>query len=144
MAQYMQMRPFMRVLFDDERTADKAAEIGPAMLAARSIRLTEVAAQLRGSSDASYKRIQRFLRQADPRQVLWRLFQEQAEFVIGDRPRSSVRKRTGPSMWGRSKMASPKGSGPCCWQCPIAGGPSRVDWSPIHRKPSPWARIRAI
>jgi hypothetical protein len=37
-----------------------------------------------GSSDASYKRIQRFVKNSDPRQVLWRLFQEPAEFVIGD------------------------------------------------------------
>lgn len=84
MAKYINIRPFMRVLFDDERTADKAAEIGQAILAARSIRLTEIAAQLPGSDEASYKRIQRFLKQSDPRQVLWRLFQEQAEFVIGD------------------------------------------------------------
>jgi Transposase DDE domain len=84
MAQYINMRSFMRVLFDDERTADKAAEIGEAILAARSIRLTEIARHLRGSSDAGYKRIQRFLKQCDPRQGLWRLFREQAEFVIAD------------------------------------------------------------
>jgi Transposase DDE domain len=84
MAQYIDLQSFMRVLFDDERAADKAAEIGQAILSARSIRLTEIAAHLRGSSTASSKRIQRFLKQCDPRQVLWRLFQEQAEFVIGD------------------------------------------------------------
>lgn len=84
MAKYINIRPFMRALFDDEPTAHKAAEIGQAILAARSIRLTEIAAQMSGSDDASYKRIQRFLKQSDPRQVLWRLFQEQAEFVIGD------------------------------------------------------------
>jgi hypothetical protein len=78
------MRQFMQALFDDETMADKAAEIGQAILAARSLRLTEIAAKMKGSSDASYKRIGRFIRQADPRQALWRLFQEQAEFVIGD------------------------------------------------------------
>ena len=31
-----------------------------------------------------YKRIQRFLHRVDPRQALWRLFREEAEFVIGD------------------------------------------------------------
>jgi hypothetical protein len=74
----------MQALFDDPTTANKAAEIGQAILAARSIRLTDVARQMRGSSAASYKRIGRFIRQADPRQALWRLFQEPEEFVIGD------------------------------------------------------------
>jgi hypothetical protein len=74
----------MQALFDDESTANKAAEIGQAILAARSLRLTDIATKMKGSSDASYKRIGRFLRQADPRQALWRLFPEQAEFVIGD------------------------------------------------------------
>lgn len=78
------MRRFMRLLFDDEAIADQAAEIGQAILAARSLRLTEIAAQMRGKSAAAYKRIQRFLRKADPRQVLWRLLGDQAEFVIGD------------------------------------------------------------
>jgi hypothetical protein len=78
------MRQFMQALFDDEILANKAAEIGQAMLAARSLRLTDIAAKMKGNSDASYKRIGRFIRQADPRQALWRLFQEQAEFVIGD------------------------------------------------------------
>jgi hypothetical protein len=39
------MRQFMRALFDDETTANKAAEIGQAILAARSIRLTDIAAK---------------------------------------------------------------------------------------------------
>ena len=39
-----------------------------------------------GNCDADYKRIQRFLGQTDPREGLWRLFQEEAEFVIGDPP----------------------------------------------------------
>jgi hypothetical protein len=37
-----------------------------------------------GKSLAGYKRIQRFLKASDPREALWRLFQENAEFVIGD------------------------------------------------------------
>lgn len=56
--------------FDDETTADKAAEMGQAMLAARSLRLTEIAAKMHDSSAASYKRIQRFLRGVDPRAML--------------------------------------------------------------------------
>ncbi|MEM4203124.1 MAG: hypothetical protein QXS54_03545 [Candidatus Methanomethylicaceae archaeon] len=55
------MRLFMQQFFDDETTAAKAAKIGQAMLAARSLRLIEIAAKMRGSSAAGYKRIQRFL-----------------------------------------------------------------------------------
>jgi hypothetical protein len=84
MNKFINVRPFMQRLFDDQVTANKAAEIGQAMLAARSLRLTEIAVKMRGSSDASYKRVQRFVKQTDPREALWRLFQEQAEFVIGD------------------------------------------------------------
>ena len=73
------MRSFMRPFFEDETTADKAAEIGHAMLAARCLQLSEMAAKMRDGSAASYKRLQRFVRQIDPRPVLWRLFQEQAE-----------------------------------------------------------------
>jgi hypothetical protein len=85
MKNYSIIRLFMLNLFDDERTASKAVEIGEAILAARSLRLTEIAAQMRCKKQATaYKRIQRFVSQTDPRQVLWRLFQEQAELVIGD------------------------------------------------------------
>jgi len=80
----IQLSKFMQELFDERSAAQKAAEIGQAILIARSIRLTDIAAQMKGSRDASYKRIQRFLDQVDPRQALWRLFQEEAEFVIGD------------------------------------------------------------
>jgi len=39
---------------------------------------------MRGSRKAGYTRMQRFVRQTDPRQALGRLFPQQAEFVIGD------------------------------------------------------------
>lgn len=84
MNKFINIRPFMQSLFDDQDTANKAAEIGQAILAARSLRLTDIATQMKGTPDASYKRIQRFVKQTDPREALWRLFQEQAEFVIGD------------------------------------------------------------
>jgi len=84
MNKFINIRPFMQGLFDDQMTANKAAEIGQAMLAARSLRLTEIAAKMGGNSDASYRRIQRFIKHSDPREALWRLFQERAEFVIGD------------------------------------------------------------
>lgn len=84
MSKFINIHPFMQGLFDEEGTARRAAEIGQGILAARSLRLTDIAVAMKGNSTASYKRIQRFIREEDPRQALWRLFQEQAEFVIGD------------------------------------------------------------
>ena len=84
MNKFIKMGRFMQALFDDQTTAHKAAEIGQAMLAARSLRMTDIAAKMKGNSDANYKRIQRFIKPVDPRTALWRLFQEDAEFVIGD------------------------------------------------------------
>jgi hypothetical protein len=75
---------FVRAIFDDEETAQQAAEIGQAILAARSLRMTDIASHMEGNSAAAYKRIQRFLKQNDPRQALWRLYQADAEFMIGD------------------------------------------------------------
>jgi len=46
--------------------------------------LTDIAVEMEGESAAGYKRIQRFLKAVDPRVALWRRFQEEAEFVIGD------------------------------------------------------------
>lgn len=104
----IKIRPFMQGLFDDPTAADKAAEIGQAILAARSLRLTEIAAEMRGSNDAGYKRIQRFVKQSDPREALWRLFQEQAEFVIGDpteieRPQARKTEYVGTLKDGKTK-----------------------------------------
>jgi len=84
MTKFINICQFMQGLFDEETTARKAAEIGQAILAAHSLRLTDIAVQMKGNGDASYKRIQRFLREGEPREALWRLFQEDAEFVIGD------------------------------------------------------------
>jgi len=75
---------FVRAVFDDEETAQQAAEIGQAILAARSLRMTDIACHMDGNSDAAYKRIQRFLKRNDPRLTLARLYQADAEFVIGD------------------------------------------------------------
>ena len=75
---------FVKAIFDDEETAEQAAEIGQAILAGRSLRMTDIARHMEGNSAAAYKRIQRFLKHNDPRQVLGRLYQAEAEFMIGD------------------------------------------------------------
>jgi len=84
MNKFINNQEFMAELFDDQDIADRAGEIGDAILAARSLRLTDIAVEMEGESTAGYKRIQRFLKIVDPRTTLWRLFQEEAEFVIGD------------------------------------------------------------
>ncbi len=104
----IQMLSFMQYLFDDPRQARRAAEIGEAMLKARSVRLSEVAARMRGNSEAAYKRIQRFLHRNDPREALWRLLPDQAEFVIGDiteieRPQARKTAYVGTLKDGKSK-----------------------------------------
>lgn len=75
---------FVRAIFDEEETAQQAAEIGQAILAARSLRMTDIACHMAGNGAAAYKRIQRFLKRNDPRQVLGRLYQPEAEYMIGD------------------------------------------------------------
>ena len=84
MNKFINKQEFMALLFDDPDSAKRAGEIGEALLAAQSLRLTDVAVEMEGESAAGYKRIQRFLKANDPRLALWRLFQEEAEFVIGD------------------------------------------------------------
>lgn len=84
MDKFINNQEFMVELFDDEEQAKRAGEIGGAILEARSLRMTDIAVEMEGESAAGYKRIQRFLGKADPRAALWRLFQEEAEFVIGD------------------------------------------------------------
>jgi len=84
MDKFINNQEFMLELLDDDDLAGRAGEIGAAILEARSRRLTDIAVEMEGESAAGYKRIQRFLGKADPRAVLWRLFQEDAEFVIGD------------------------------------------------------------
>lgn len=84
MNKFINKQGFMAELFDEAEIAQQAGEIGEAILEARSLRLTDIAVEMEGESAAGYKRIQRFLQKADPRLALWRLFQEDAAFVIGD------------------------------------------------------------
>src|SRR6185503_14440688 len=69
---------------DSPTVAREAAFILKAILLARSPRLSDIARKMPGKPDSAYKRLRRFLQQNDPRPVLARLFQAQAEFVLGD------------------------------------------------------------
>lgn len=75
---------FTRYLFDAPAEAQQAAEILKAILLARSPRLQDIARKMPGTTHSAYKRLQRFLEQNDPRSVLSRLFQSEAEFILGD------------------------------------------------------------
>ncbi len=66
------------------KVAQQASEILQGIMAARSPRLSDIAAQMPGTEAASYKRIQRFLQRQEPGQALRLLFNEEADFVIGD------------------------------------------------------------
>ncbi len=81
---------FMHQLIDDEKTAQRGAEIVKAMLEAQSPRASNIAEHMAGKSESNYKVIQRFLKAVDTQELLMRLYQEQAEFVIGD-PTEMVR-----------------------------------------------------
>jgi len=84
MDKFTQLLPFMQTLFDDASAARKATAIVAGILRARSPRLSEIAREMDGKDAANYKAIQRFLAAKDPSEVLPRLFQEEAAFVIGD------------------------------------------------------------
>jgi hypothetical protein len=84
MYEFIRTVEFTQELFDREEEAEKAAEIIQAILEARSPRLSDISQRMRGKPGANYKQLQRFLAQADPREVLIRLFEEEAPFVIGD------------------------------------------------------------
>jgi len=84
MLKFINISEFMRYLFDDEDQALKAAKIIRALLKAQSPRLSNIAEKMEGKSDTCYKAIQRFIARADIKRQLLRLFQEEAEFVLGD------------------------------------------------------------
>lgn len=83
----MRRIPFERIaqlLFDEPTVIKGMAEVLQAVLQARSARWTEIAAKMKGSEAAAYKRLQRLMKRADPREALLRLFVEQSDFVLGD------------------------------------------------------------
>ena len=84
MYKFMQIEKFARVIFDTDETAKKASKIMEGILQAQSPRISDIADQMAGNDDANYKMVQRFLKQENLQEVLQRLFNEEAKFVIGD------------------------------------------------------------
>ena len=83
MLEFINASGLMQFLFDGEDLAEKAGQIIQAILESRSPRLSDISHRMSGNPEANYKAIQRFLGQADPREALIHLFQEDAPFVIG-------------------------------------------------------------
>lgn len=75
---------FMQHLFDQPATGQRAGQIIEGIVAARSPRLSDIAQHMPGTPAANYKAIQRFIMRTDLKAALQRLFQADAQFVIGD------------------------------------------------------------
>jgi hypothetical protein len=108
MDKFIRIFEFAHQLFTDEHTAQQASEIIEGIMEARSPRLSDIAARMAGNEAASYKRIQRFLQDNDPREALNTLFNEEADFVIGDpteieRPHANKTEYVGSLMDGQTK-----------------------------------------
>ena len=84
MYKFMQIEKFAKVIFDSDKSAEKASKIMNGILEAKSPRISDVADQMDGSYEANYKMIQRFLQGENLQEVLKRLFNEEAEYVLGD------------------------------------------------------------
>src|SRR5512139_2869020 len=108
MDKFIRILEFAQQLFTDEHTAHQASEIIEGIMEACSPRLSDIAARMAGNEGASYKRIQRFLQDNDPREALKTLFNEEAEFVIADpteieRPHAERTEYVGTLMDGETK-----------------------------------------
>lgn len=84
MLQSNQIFQFAQLLFDSDDEARQATPILKAILDAQSARQSEIAQKMRGTPEANYKHLQRFMQKVDAKQTLLRLFQAEAPFVLGD------------------------------------------------------------
>ena len=108
MNKFIRIFKFTKQLFTDQKTAWQASQIIEGIMKTRSPRLSDIAARMPGSEAASYKRIQRFLQSVDPCESLRMLFNEEADFVIGDpteieRPHAQKTEYVGTLKDGRTK-----------------------------------------
>ncbi len=85
MDKFINFSRFLEYFFDEEKLVQQAARIVKGLMEAQSPRLSNIAEKMSGQrSDSNYKVIQRFLKQVDLKQSLKRLYQGDAEFIIGD------------------------------------------------------------
>lgn len=91
------IQKFADQLFCSNDEVRKGAAILKAILDAGSLRLSDIAQAMKGSPQANYKAIHRFLKMSVPQEALLRLYQEEAPFILAD-PTEITRsqaKRTG-------------------------------------------------
>jgi len=84
MYKFTRIIKFAKSIFDDKKTARKASKIMAGILEAQSPRISDIADKKPGNEAGNYKMIQRFLKQENIPELLNRLFNEEAEFVLGD------------------------------------------------------------
>lgn len=84
MYKFIRIQRFAKSLFSSDKESQKAGEIIAGILKARSPRISDIAASVKGKYEANYKRIQRFLDEVNPKEQMQMLFNEEAEFVICD------------------------------------------------------------
>lgn len=108
MDKFTRISEFTDQFFDNLKVSQQASEIIQGILETRSPRISDIASRMPGSEAACYKRVQRFLDQNDPCQELKLLFNEEADFVLGDpteieRPHASKTKYVGTLKDGQTK-----------------------------------------
>ena len=108
MPKYMRIIEFAKELFSNEREIKTASEVIQGILDSKSPRISEVADAMPGGYEGNYKKIQRFLKQTTPKEQLNLLFNEEAEYVIGDpteieRPHAHKTKYVGTLKDGKTK-----------------------------------------
>lgn len=130
-----------RVLgIDTDDVARQATSILKAILDAQSARQSEIAQHMRGTAEANYKQMQRFMQKVDGKQTLWRLFQADAPFVLGD-----VTELPPPPAYPTpyvGTLQDGKRAAFGSWRRPIAGGRSGVILSRTRRARLPGRRTR--
>ncbi len=84
MNKFINYSEFMQYLIDDEKQAKKGGAIIHGIIAAISPRLTHIAEEMQGKSESNYKAIHRFLAETNVKEALLRLYQEEADLVMGD------------------------------------------------------------
>jgi hypothetical protein len=84
MNKFTRIPEFAEQLFVDHKTVKHGSEIIQGILETRSPRISDIASRMEGGEAASYKSVQGFLEKEDLRQGLKLLFNEEAEYVIGD------------------------------------------------------------
>jgi hypothetical protein len=75
---------FAKQIFETEHQAKVGAEILQAVIKGQSSRWSDIAREMSGSEAAAYKRLQRFMEDVDLKEIIGRMHDATAPFVMGD------------------------------------------------------------